>query len=73
MSKKPTRRKDSNQLAKFVLDAVTGDAKLPKKRLNGKKSAAVDQFQALVAGKVSAGVSLVDELIGERQENARRE
>jgi len=34
---------------------------------------AVERFQALVAEKVSAGTSLVDELIGERQENARRE
>ena len=34
---------------------------------------AIERFQALVAEKVPAGTSLVDELIGERQENARRE
>jgi bifunctional DNA-binding transcriptional regulator/antitoxin component of YhaV-PrlF toxin-antitoxin module len=34
---------------------------------------AVQRFQALVAEKVPAGTSLVDELIGERQDNARRE
>jgi bifunctional DNA-binding transcriptional regulator/antitoxin component of YhaV-PrlF toxin-antitoxin module len=35
--------------------------------------AAVERFQALVAEKVPTGTSLVDELIAERKENARRE
>jgi AbrB family looped-hinge helix DNA binding protein len=34
---------------------------------------AIARFQALVAQNVPAGVSLVDELIGERRDNARRE
>ena len=34
---------------------------------------AVERFQALVAEKVPADVSLVDELIRERRDNARRE
>ena len=41
MSKKPKRPRDTNQLAKFIIDAATGEAELPEKKDDGKNPAAV--------------------------------
>ncbi len=41
MAKKPKRPRDTNQLAKFIIDVATGEAELPEKQDDGKNPAAV--------------------------------
>jgi hypothetical protein len=55
MSKKPKRPRDPNQLAKFILDAVTGEIDLPERQSDGKNPAAValGKLGGLKGGKAS--------------------
>lgn len=41
MSKTPKRPRDTNQLAKFIVDVATGEAELPESKDDGKNPAAV--------------------------------
>lgn len=56
MSKKPTRPRDPNQLAKFITDIATGDATLPENEPTGKNPAAVElgRLGGLKGGKARA-------------------
>jgi hypothetical protein len=56
MTKKPTRPRDSNQLAKFIMDVVTGEETLPEDKPTGKNPAAVElgRLGGLKGGKARA-------------------
>lgn len=56
MAKKPKRPRDTNQLAKFIMDAATGEAELPEKQEDGKNPAAValGRLGGLKGGKARA-------------------
>lgn len=56
MSKKPKRPRDTNQLAKFIMDAATGEADLPENQDTGKNPAAValGRLGGLKGGKARA-------------------
>jgi hypothetical protein len=56
MGKKPRRPRDANQLAKFIVDAVTGEADLPESQPDGKNPAAValGKLGGLKGGKARA-------------------
>lgn len=56
MSKKPKRPRDPNQLAKFIVDAATGQIELPEKASDGKNPAAValGKLGGLKGGKARA-------------------
>lgn len=41
MSKNPKRPRDTNQLAKFIIDVATGEETLPEDKPTGKNPAAV--------------------------------
>lgn len=57
MSKQPKRPKDSNQLAKFIIDVATGDAELPESKPDGNKNpaaVALGKLGGLKGGKARA-------------------
>jgi len=56
MSKKPKRPRDTNQLAKFIIDVAIGEAELPEKRATGKNQAAVElgRLGGMKGGKARA-------------------
>ena len=56
MSKKPRRPRDSNQLAKLIVDAATGTTLLPEELEDGKNPAAValGKLGGLKGGKARA-------------------
>jgi|HubBroStandDraft_4_1064222.scaffolds.fasta_scaffold1626040_1 hypothetical protein len=68
MSKKPKRPRDPNQLAKFVLDVVTGEQESPQMHNHGKNpdAVALGKLGALKGGtartrkRFNAGISKVD-------------
>ncbi len=56
MSKKPKRPRDTNQLAKFIMDIATGETDAPEKKDDGKNPAAValGRLGGLKGGKARA-------------------
>lgn len=56
MSKNPKRPRDTNQLAKFMIDVATGETRLPEDKPTGKNPAAValGKLGGLKGGKARA-------------------
>lgn len=56
MSKKPKRPKDTNQLAKLIVDVATGEIVLPENKLTGKNpyAVALGKLGGLKGGKARA-------------------
>ena len=56
MSKKPKRPRDTNQLAKFIVDVASGKEKLPEHASSKKNKAAVElgRLGGLKGGKARA-------------------
>ena len=65
MSKKPKRPKDANQLAKFIVDAATGEVELPESRPDNTKNAAAVELGRL--GGLKGGKARAAKLTAEQR------
>lgn len=69
MSKKPTRPRDPNQLAKMIADIASGESTLPENEPTGKNPAAVELGRL---GGLKGGKARAEKLTPERRKEIAR-